>query len=298
MLALGALAAEFHSLTQGRNGPERNIFSYGHVAPMLNKLKGLVADSLFTKIVDVEGGGAATGGQLSWQDASDKLVERIFGSDNETWTFHVVNLRAVAHDLLPLVLSSLLELFANRVFTRGQGKTYPTLLVLEEAHHYLREVGPGDDSPQNVLAYERLAKEGRKFGISLWLSTQRPSEVSPTVLSQCGTWIVFRLASELDLNAVANAAEWVDRRELGRIAGLPRQQAIAVGSCVRTPIRFIAETADPTPESHDPDFTRWLDDPPPATPVTLQTAVAQSVPALAPPTTPTLAENLDEDVPF
>jgi hypothetical protein len=262
MQALAALAAESHSLVQGNRSMERNAFQYGNVVPMLNKLKGLIGDDLFTKLVDVEGGAPSRPGKLSWQHESDALVERIFGGDSESWTFHIVNLRAVAHDLLPLVLSSLLELFANRVFTRGQGKTYPTLLVLEEAHHYLREIGPGDDSPQNTLAYERLAKEGRKFGISLWLSTQRPSEVSPTVLAQCGSWIVFRLASELDLKAVANAAEWVDHRELRRIAGLPRQQAIAVGSCVRTPIRFIAETADPTPESRDPDFNRWLLDPP------------------------------------
>lgn len=299
MQALAALAAESHSLVQGNRSLERNPFHYGNVVPMLNKLKGLIGDELFTKVVNVEGGAPSKAGGLSWQDESDALVERIFGGDAETWTFHIVNLRAVAHDLLPLVLSSLLELFANRVFTRGQGKTYPTLLVLEEAHHYLREIGPGDDSPQNALAYERLAKEGRKFGISLWLSTQRPSEVSPTVLSQCGTWIIFRLASELDLNAVANATEWVDKRELGRIAGLPRQQAIAVGSCVRTPIRFIAETADPIPESRDPDFGRWLIASPPVPPLPIAPASKPSPPALRTPMPPAaLPPSTDEDVPF
>jgi DNA helicase HerA-like ATPase len=122
----------------------------------------------------------------------------------------------------------------------------------------LRQVADGDESGRHSLAYERLAKEGRKFGLSLWVSTQRPSEVSPTVLSQCGTWVTFRLTGEQDLKAVATATEWADRQETNRIAGLPRQQAIVFGSGVPMPVRVQAPTASPTPESKDPDFNSWF----------------------------------------
>ena len=160
-------------------------------------------------------------GTLDWQTESSDLVDQIFGVSGDRWKLHIVNLRNVAHDLLPMVLGVLLELLAFEMFQRGQGATHPTLLVLEEAHHYLRQISTSDEGARQMLAYERLAKEGRKFGISLWVSTQRPAEVSPTVLAQCGTWVVFRLTSEHDLRAVGAAGEWLDRQELDRIAGLP-----------------------------------------------------------------------------
>ncbi len=267
MSALAALVGESHSIKPNKFGqPERDAFLYSNVAPLITRIRRLIDDDFFKTVVNVDGGPPCKVGPLSWRDESDKFINDIFGGDSEPWKFHILNLRNVAHDLLPLVLSSVLELFAHRIFVRGHGVTFPTLLVLEEAHHYLREIGPAEDSAQNALAYERLAKEGRKFGVSLWLSTQRPAEVSTTVLSQCGTWVVFRLSSEPDLRAVANAAEGMDKADLDRVSGLPRQQALVLGSSVRTPIRFIAHTADPTPQSADPDFKRWTEKPNPPAP--------------------------------
>jgi hypothetical protein len=290
MAALAALAAESHSIKQGKNGLERDAFLYSNVAPLITRINRLLDDDFFRAVVNTDGGTPSTH-PLSWQTESDLFVEDMFGGDHEPWKVHIVNLRGVAHDLLPLVLSSVLELFAHRIFLRGQGATFPTLLVLEEAHHYLREIGPAEDNPQNALAYERLAKEARKFGVSLWLSTQRPAEVSATVLSQCGTWVVFRLTSEQDLRSVATAAEWIDKGELGRVAGLPRQQALVLGCSVRTPVRFVAHTADPTPESTDPNFDIWNQTPPPK-----QTPAKVSPPTARAPVSPAIA--LDEDVPF
>ena len=132
-----------------------------------------------------------------------------------------------------------------------------TLLVLEEAHHYLRPV-PDGDSGASSLAYERLAKEGRKFGLSLWLSTQRPSEISPTVLSQCNTWVSFRLTSEQDLRVISSACEWADKREVSRIAGLPRQHALVMGGAVALPTCIRSKSADPTPKSEDGRFDGWV----------------------------------------
>ncbi|MBI5536039.1 MAG: ATP-binding protein [Deltaproteobacteria bacterium] len=259
MGALGCLVAESHSLKQGRNAGsyERDAFQYNNVAPLINRIRRCIEDPLFTSVVSVDGG-RPCGERLSWLDEGTAVCDRIFGASDATWKVHVIDLRNVAHDLMPLVLGSLLELLAFELFRRGQQASYPTLLVLEEAHHYLRQVADGgDDGGRSSLAYERLAKEGRKFGLSVWLSTQRPSEISPTVLAQCGTWAVFRLTSDQDLRAVGAAGEWVDRQELARVAGLPRQQAIVFGSSVTMPVRVVAPVADPRPRSSDPDFERW-----------------------------------------
>ncbi len=257
MRALACLAAESYCLQRGRYGLERNAFQYGHVSPLVTRIRRYTEDPLFRAVVDVDGGPPQTSEGMSWQSEATHLVDQVFGARADKWKVHIVNLRNVAHDLLPMLLGALLELLAFEMFRRGQGATHPTLLVLEEAHHYLRQIATGEDGAHQMLAYERLAKEGRKFGVSLWLGTQRPAEVSPTVLAQCGTWAVFRLTSEQDLRAVAAAGEWFDRQELDRIAGLPRQHAVVFGDSVHMPVRVLAPTADPVPESQDPDFRIW-----------------------------------------
>lgn len=260
MRALSCLVAESHSLQRGRyNALERNGHHYSNVAPLVNRIQRYCEDPQFTAVVDVDGRPPAEGNTLDWQNESSSLVKRIFGDLDSTWKLHIVNLRHIAHDLLPVILGALLELLAFERFQLGQEASYPTLLVLEEAHHYLRKLTTDDEDAHSAPAYERLAKEGRKFGISLWVSTQRPSELSPTVLAQCGTWAAFRLTAGRDLEAIKSAGEWFDRQELDRIAGLPRRQAVIFGSSVAIPIRVIAPEAHPTPKSSDPDFSAWTE---------------------------------------
>ena len=145
------------------------------------------------------------------------------------------------------------EMFAPRYSKRGPGH-HPTMLALEEAHHYLRQLPGESDGGQQALAYERLAKEGRKFGLSLLISTQRPSEVSPTVLSQCGTWAVFRLNNEADQRAVASAAETAGVNVSRQLAGLGRGEAIIFGAALPVPTRLSVSRPNPEPDSKDPPF--------------------------------------------
>lgn len=256
MAALASLVAESHSLQPKNGSVVRDAFSYSNVSPLITRIHRFAEDPMFQDAVSVEGG-PGMGGGLSWGRESTHLVEQIFGGQEEAWRVHIVNLRHLSHDLTPFVLGSLLELYAYELFQRGQDNKIPTLLVLEEAHHYLRPIGSGEDAGDNSLAYERLAKEGRKFGLALWLSTQRPSEISPTVLSQCNNWVSFRLTSEKDLAAIQSASEWADRREIRRIAGLPRQTAIVFGGSISMPTLLRAPNASPTPRSGDADFGAW-----------------------------------------
>jgi hypothetical protein len=256
MMALSALVAESHALQPKNNSVTRDGFLYGNVSPLITRINRFAEDPMFTDVVSV-GGRAPTGGQLDWRSEATALVEKIFGGQSVNWRVHIINLRRVAHDLTPFVLGSLLELYAFELFRRGQQQAIPTLLVLEEAHHYMRPIGSGDEAQDNALAYERLAKEGRKFGLALWLSTQRPSEISPTVLSQCNNWITFRLTSEKDLNAVQAASEWADRREVRRIAGLARQHAVVFGGSITMPTILRAPDAVPRPRSDDGNFLSW-----------------------------------------
>lgn len=263
MRALSCLATEWYVLTQGRNGAERNTFQYGHIQSLINRIRGLIEDPQFTSVVDINGG-QGQGTPLSMNNESAKLVYDIFGSPSfgeNDWSIHIVDLSRLTQDLMPFVLGSLLEMFAAEIFKRGPGNTHPTLLALEEAHHYLRQLPGESDTGQQALAYERLAKEGRKFGLSLLISTQRPSEVSSTVLSQCGTWAVFRLSNEADQRAVASAAETAGVNVSKQLAGLGRGEAIIFGAALPVPSRLSVCRPNPEPDSKDPLFINmWAQD--------------------------------------
>lgn len=258
MRALSCLATEWYVLTPKGNGFERNTFLYGHIQSLINRIRGLIEDPQFTSMVNVSGGaGLVTPLDMAAESAA--LVRNIFGSptfEQNDWSIHIVDLSRLTQDLMPFVLGSLLEMFAAEIFKRGPGNTHPTMLALEEAHHYLRQLPGESDTGQQALAYERLAKEGRKFGLSLLISTQRPSEVSSTVLSQCGTWAVFRLSNEADQRAVASAAETAGVNVSRQLAGLGRGEAIIFGAALPVPTRLSVCRPNPEPDSKDPPFLK------------------------------------------
>lgn len=286
MRALSCLAAEQYVVKMGKNNTaERDTFHYGHLHALINRIRGLIDDPQFTSVVNVSGGNGLIL-PLDMAAESAKLVEDIFGSaafKTNSWSIHIIDLSRLTQDLMPFVLGSLLEMFAAEIFKRGPGNTHPTLLALEEAHHYLRQLPGESDAGTQALAYERLAKEGRKFGLSLMISTQRPSEVSPTVLSQCGTWAVFRLSNDTDQRAVASAAESAGINVARQLSGLGRGEAIIFGAALPVPTRLSVCRPSPEPNSKDPPFLdQWSS----------QSNLTQSVSA-APnsPVTPSATEN-------
>lgn len=268
MRGLSALVADGYAIKTDSKGTIRDAFNYGHVAPLVNRINRFIDDEQFNRVVDVRGGAPAAGSaELCHTREGDALIESLFGSGGDPEVrVRVVDLSGLSHDLMPFVLGSVLELLASTLFRRGPGRTHPLVLVLEEAHHYLRQLPSDAESGMHSLAYERLAKEGRKFGLSLLLSTQRPSEISPTVLSQCGTWAVFRLTNEADLKALSFASEWSSRRLVEQVPGLGRQQALVFGAGLRLAARVTVPTVSPGPKSADPAFdSAWATESAPAT---------------------------------
>ena len=261
MKALSCLAAEWYCLKPDKYGQKRDAFSYNHIHPLINRINALISDEKFTEIIDVSGGPSCIEKGLNLPKEGKKIVENFFGNKSfqeNDWNVHIIDLSALMQDLMPFILGALLELYASELFIRGPGSTHPTLLVLEEAHHYLRQL-PGDsETGQHSLAYERLAKEGRKFGLSLLLSTQRPSELSSTVLAQCNTLAVFRLMNDNDQRSVASAAENVSQHIIKQIPGLARGEAVVFGSAIPLACRIKVIRPNPEPDSSDARFIdKW-----------------------------------------
>ena len=133
----------------------------------------------------------------------------------------------------------------------------PVVLVCEEAHRYV----PNSGEAQYEAAQEsirRIAKEGRKYGVGLFLVSQRPSEVESTVLSQCNSWIVLRITNESDRNHVRGVLPDSLEGLTKMLSGLRRQEAIFVGQAATLPSRIMIRDLreDQLPASHDIDFDK------------------------------------------
>lgn len=261
--ALSCLVAEFGSIgfdSRNNGKSKRDAFNYSNVLPLVKIIQQLSEDRRFSDIVNLYGGQIITDHTQMWEYEAEKEVDYLFGKENgeeQDWDVHIINLKDVANDHAPMILGSLLEMYADVLFKRGQDNNYPTMLLLEEAHHYLRD--PFAEEGTQLKAYERLAKEGRKFNCSLLVSTQRPSELSSTVLAMCSNWISLRLTNERDITSLRHAIENSNEHTLSEISGLPRGDAIAFGSAFNVPIRFTIDKAEPSPKSSDAKFADiWI----------------------------------------
>jgi hypothetical protein len=168
----------------------------------------------------------------------------------------VIDVSGVPSDITSVVVAMLARMvFDFAIWSRGEPQR-PILLVCEEAHRYI----PSDrvttgSAVRKIL--ERIAKEGRKYGVSLGLITQRPSDLAEGVLSQCGTIIAMRLNNDRDQAHVRSAMPEGARGFLDSIPALRNRECIIVGEGVSIPIRVALDTLEPEkrPASSDPLFS-------------------------------------------
>lgn len=137
----------------------------------------------------------------------------------------------------------------------------PVVLVLEEAQNYLRQPQSAEDESIARVIFERIAREGRKYGMGLVIASQRPSEISKTVLSQCNSFIVHRLQNPEDLRYFREIVPGIYGPMLDQIPALAPQTALILGECVPAPALVRIREARPVPRSRDPKFYKyWVAD--------------------------------------
>ncbi len=156
----------------------------------------------------------------------------------------------VLNDLIGALLRILYDaLFWARNVPEG-GRERPLMLVLEEAHAYLGK----EHSGTAAAAVRRIAKEGRKYGVGVMIVSQRPSEIDPTILSQCGTIFAMRLVNDVDRGQVTGAASDNLKGLFDMLPILRTGEAIIVGEAVSLPIRTLIDPPDKNrqPDSGDP----------------------------------------------
>lgn len=190
-------------------------------------------------------------------DTMAPFIGKLFRLPANGRPISIVDVSGVPSEVTSVVVSVLARMvFDYAIWSRTEAQR-PILLVCEEAHRYVpKDENATGQSVRRIL--ERIAKEGRKYGVSLGLITQRPSDLAEGVLSQCGTILSMRLNNDRDQACVRAAMPEGARGFLDAIPALRNRECIACGEGVAIPIRVRFDDLEPEkrPASSDPSFAR------------------------------------------
>lgn len=172
------------------------------------------------------------------------------GGHTKTSQIVILDMNAVEDEVVELV-TAVLARMVFRLLRHAQPRNhFPVHLLLEEAHRYVAST-PSRYTMDAGRIFERIAKEGRKYGLFLLVASQRPSELSKTVLSQCANFVVHRIQNPDDLSQIRQMTPFISDSVLKRLPSLPKQHALVFGNSVSLPTTFKVRSADPLPASTD-----------------------------------------------
>ncbi len=189
-------------------------------------------------------------------DTMTSFLAKMFRLPGEGRPISIVDVSGVPSDVVRVVVAVLARMVFDFATWSRDGPQRPILFVCEEAHRYVPNERNADGSSVGRIL-SRIAKEGRKYGVSLGLITQRPSDLAEGVLSQCGTIIAMRLNNDRDQNFVKAAMPEGSRGFVNAIAALRNRECIVCGEGASIPMRVMLDTLeeDRRPASTDPLFS-------------------------------------------
>ncbi|KTW06715.1 ATP-binding protein [Sphingomonas sanguinis] len=188
-------------------------------------------------------------------DTMASFLGRILRMPGDGRPISIVDVSGVPSDVTSVVVAMLARMIFDHAIWSPPADRRPVLMVCEEAHRYIPAKAEQDSAVGRILS--RIAKEGRKYGVSLGLVTQRPSDLAEGVLSQCGTIIAMRLNNERDQAMVRSAMPEGGRGLLDVISALRNREAVLCGEGVMFPMRasFDNLEEDKRPASNDMKIT-------------------------------------------
>jgi hypothetical protein len=226
------------------------------VANLVLRIRGMFADTRLVGIVAPP---------IEESPTVAQWLETILGDDKATSSnITIIDLSLVPSDVLHLVIAVIARLVFETLqrYRKLTNHELPTTIILEEAHTFVSRGSDGDDhnvaTPAQMCrqTFERIAREGRKFGLGLVLSSQRPSELSPTVLAQCNTFLLHRIVNDRDQELIAKLVPDDLRGMLRELPSLPTRLAVLLGWA--TPVPILVELnelpREHRPRSADPRF--------------------------------------------
>jgi hypothetical protein len=240
------------SLLRGVEAAAEVLNVSGHVETLLVRMRALLTDGRMKPIM-----GSETDTTL------DKWLADYIGSDGAgNGRVSVIDLSLVPTEVVHVVTAVIARMVfeALQRYVKLNEVALPTVLVMEEAHTFIKrykeDVENQDAAAVCCQVFERIAREGRKFGLGLVLSSQRPSELSPTVLCQCNTFLLHRISNDRDQELVRQLVPDNLKGLLRELPSLPSQSAILLGWASELPVlvRMNELPKSQQPRSDDPEF--------------------------------------------
>ncbi len=187
-----------------------------------------------------------------------KLLCKLIGVEENKKGIKVIDFSEVPSDVLPVVTGIISRILFDVQLWMPEEKRVPFAILCDEAHLYL-PIKDGADSVQKQALgnFERIAKEGRKYGISLVVISQRPSDVSKTILSQCNNFLVLRLSNDRDKSVIRNLLPDALKGILDQLPLLDVGESIAVGDAILLPSRIRLKIPELKPISATKNF--WVE---------------------------------------
>lgn len=226
----------------GKNGPVKGDWE-GKLTRFISRLETKIDDKtygfMFQPHEDAQ--------QYTW--LANMLCNLLGYTDNQKG-IKIVDFSEVPSDVLPVVTGTLARLLYDIQFWMEPDKRTPFALVCDEAHLYLPIKDDADSVQKQALYnFERIAKEGRKYGVSILAVSQRPADVSKTILSQCSNFVVLRLTNEKDKGVIKNLLPDSLKSTIDFLPLLDIGEALVVGDAILLPSKVLL---DKPKESHRP----------------------------------------------
>lgn len=181
------------------------------------------------------------------------LIKLLTGRVQPRCNLTIIDLSGIPFEIVDITVAVLTRLIFDLNFWTPASTRHPTLLVFEEAHNYIpRTLGQGKQFARRAV--ERVAKEGRKYGVSAMIVSQRPSEISETVLAQCNSFVVMRLSNPEDQHYVSRVVGDHFAGVINMLPNLRPGEAFVIGDSVIMPMRTLVEFPNPAPQSGTVDF--------------------------------------------
>lgn len=222
---------------------------FGAFTPLVERIKARLSDPLYLFL-------ERTRTTQLTKDPLPSIISDWLGGERAISILDFSGVPVEAADIaIGAVLNLLLNIALSSPEDSGIGRHRPLLVVLEEAHRF---IGNGRATSLAQVAVERIAREGRKYGVGIMLVTQRPSEVSETVLSQCGTIIAHRLTNQTDQSHVESSLPDAIAELAKGLAALRTGEVIVAGEAIPLPSRILVDRPSPEPHAADPGIESWI----------------------------------------
>lgn len=237
------IAAKFEPYSMSNQAPykAKDVMFYAYEKKLLARLKDSRYDFMFYP--------GEYRDQNSGKDLHHLLREWISGSERLT----ILDLSNVPFEVLDITVGLITRFIYDSMFwgryEKNTGRNRPLLIAYEEAHSYLGK----NNTVYAREAVEKIFKEGRKFGLGAMVISQRPSELSETILAQVGTFIALRLTNSSDQSIVKAMAPDNLNSLIDLLPSLRIGEAVIVGESINIPTRVTLPLQKPRPDSSDPD---------------------------------------------